>query len=106
MSAHAPPVESQRFHWYAYEVGLPLHEPVELAKTCEICAEPLICGGAALVGTVSTVTVPVAADVADADPLAFVAVTVRRSVAPPSAETSAYEDAVAPIIEAQLAPDA
>ena len=50
MFAQAPPLESQRLHWYAYDVGLPLHEPFEPVRTRETCAVPLISGSAVLEG--------------------------------------------------------
>ena len=46
----------------------------------------------------------VAALVAEAEPDEFEAVTVARSVLPTSAEPTAYWAAVAPAIDAQLAP--
>ena len=54
----------------------------------------------------SGATTAVAADVADAAPLEFDAVTVRRSVAPASGATSEYEAATAPLIDVQLAAEA
>jgi hypothetical protein len=33
MSVHAPPLESHRLHWYAYDVGLPLHDPFDPVST-------------------------------------------------------------------------
>jgi hypothetical protein len=46
----------------------------------------------------------VAADVADAEPTLFVAVTVVRKVNPTSAETGTYVAAIAPLSVVQLAP--
>ena len=64
---------------------------------------PEIVGGTVLTGGVGATT-PLAAEVADAEPPAFVAVTTERSVWPTSAATSVYVLDVAPAMSAQFAP--
>jgi hypothetical protein len=61
-------------------VGLPLHVPFAHVSVEPEVVAPLIVGSAVLVGAAS-VTV-VAADVALAEPPAFVAVTTQRSCVP------------------------
>jgi hypothetical protein len=51
-------------------------------------------------------TTAVCADVADADPPPFDAVTTARKVDPTSPATTAYDDAVAPPMSAHAPPDA
>jgi hypothetical protein len=58
-------------------------------------------GGA---GAVVAVTTAVAADVAAADPLRLLAVTMMRSVRPTSADESVNVELVAPAIAPQAAP--
>jgi hypothetical protein len=55
-------------------------------------------------GASAFATTPDGADVADAAPLAFLAVTRTRSVFPSSADVSTYVFAVAPLMSAQLPP--
>ncbi len=50
-------------------------------------------------------TTEVAADVATLEPLLLEAVTLTRSVWPRSADTTPYDELVAPPIEAQALPD-
>ena len=50
-------------------------------------------------------TTAVCADVADADPPPFDAVTTARNVDPTSPATTAYDDAVAPAISTHAPPD-
>jgi hypothetical protein len=87
-------------------VGLPLHEPEDAVIVCPACAVPLSCGNDVFVGAdrVAAATAPVAADVAVAEPPVFAAVTATRSVVPASTDTSRYEAAPAPAIDAQLFP--
>jgi hypothetical protein len=55
MSAQLAPAVSQRRHWYAYEVGLLDHVPVEAVNTCPCCAAPLTTGNAVFAGGDATV---------------------------------------------------
>jgi hypothetical protein len=57
-----------------------------------------------VVVVVLVATTPVCAEVADAEPAAFVAVTTIRSVLPASADTSVYVLLVAPLMLAHEAP--
>ena len=40
IGAHAPPVASQRRHWYANEVGAPVHEPAKVVSVWPACVMP------------------------------------------------------------------
>jgi hypothetical protein len=52
MSAYEPVDVDDRFHWYEYEVGEPVHVPVEVVvKVSPVRAVPLIVGTPELVGT-------------------------------------------------------
>jgi hypothetical protein len=90
IAAQFAPLESQRRHWYAIDVVVPLHVPVDVVSDCPACVVPLTCGNAVFVGaeTVAAATTPVAVDVAVAEPPVFAAVTATRSVVPASAATS------------------
>jgi hypothetical protein len=110
-SAHEPPPESQRRHWYAYDVGLFDHEPVDADSVWPCCAVPLMVGrnvftGATTedVGAEAAAITADAALVADAEPPAFDAVTTTRSVLPTSTDVNANEAVVAPAIEAHELP--
>src|SRR6185312_521972 len=48
--AQLPPFLSQRWYWYEYEVGLPVHWPWSAVRVDPSCAVPLIVGGVVLVG--------------------------------------------------------
>jgi hypothetical protein len=104
MAAHDAPELSQRRHWYAYELTPPLQLPVLALSVWPTTALPLIVGSAVFAGEVPVATTPVWADVADVEPATFVAVTTTRIVAPASADCSAYELAVAPLMLTQFAP--
>jgi hypothetical protein len=86
---HAPPLLSQRRHWYAYEVGEPLQLPTETVSVWPATALPLTTGNAEFTGADTTgagagaaraVTTAVAAEVATEDPFRFDAVTATRKV--------------------------
>src|SRR3972149_403059 len=80
----AAPAASQRCHWYAYSSGWgALQLPGSAVSVCPSTVAPLIVGGARLVGTVGA-TRSLGAEVAVADPPAFVAVTSTRRLAPPA----------------------
>src|SRR5438477_99997 len=46
----------QSCHWYANEVGLPLHVPLEAVSVCPTVSVPLIVGGAVLTGAAALAT--------------------------------------------------
>ena len=48
--AHDDPPPSQRCHWYAYAVGLPLQEPVVVDRVWPLCAVPEIVGAVEAAG--------------------------------------------------------
>jgi hypothetical protein len=96
-------------------VGVPLHEPADALNIWPCCAVPLMTGSDALDGEtadgagadgaeVGAVTTAVGGDVATADPLRLLAVTMTRTVAPASAVEPVYVCAEAPVIARQLAP--
>jgi hypothetical protein len=109
ISRHEPPPESQRRHWYAYDVGLFDHEPVDADSVWPSCGVPLMVGrdvfaGGAVTDAGAAATTADAALVADPEPPAFDAVTTTRSVLPTSADVNANEAVVAPAIEAHELP--
>ena len=89
MFVHAPPVLLQSSHRYAYEVGLPLHDPFEVESVCPWTVDPDTAGAAVFDGA-EVVTVAVAPELADADPPALVVVTTARIVSPTSLACSVY----------------
>ena len=71
--------------------------PGSADKVCPSCADPLIVGNAVFAGAaISAVTSPVSADVADAAPAVFVAVTTTTIVEPTSDPSNVYDELVAP----------
>ena len=83
ITAQFPPAVSQRVQSYVYEVGEPLHVPFVVVRVWPCCAVPLTVGSELFEGgavLLVAVTTPVAADVAAADPLRLLAVTMTRSV--------------------------
>ena len=89
MSAQAAPPPSQRRHWYAKDVGLPVQVPFAAVSVCPCCADPETVGNAVFPGGAGGApTTAVCAEVADEDPTAFVPVTVTRTVEPTSAAPS------------------
>src|SRR5277367_3868864 len=99
------PVASQRFHWYAKLVVVPLHVPVVDVRVEPTAAVPEIVGSTVLVGPVPAArTTAVCAEAADDEPSAFAATTVIRIVLPTSAVWSWYVCAIAPAIGLQLLP--
>ena len=81
------PSWSQRFHAYAKPVGELLHVPFEAVSVEPTATVPEIDGSAVFTGALAAgaETTVVGAEVAGADPSAFVAVTVTRRVVPTSA---------------------
>jgi hypothetical protein len=92
-----------------YEVGFPLHVPVEAVSAEPTVALPLIVGAVRLAGgplvAVDDGTAAVAAEVAAVVPFAFEADTVTRIVEPPSADETLYVEAVALAIAAHAPPE-
>jgi hypothetical protein len=80
----------QSCHRYVYDDGLPLHDPLLVVTVWPCTVEPLTVGTAELDGGDggAAVTTAVAAELADADPPAFVAVTTERTVSPTSPAVS------------------
>ena len=113
MSVQPAPDEPQSFHWYAYEVGAPVHEPFDAFRAFPTCGVPETDGKVVLPGGVTgggggaagAETTAVCAEVAVAvvTPLAE-PVTAKRRVEPTSPEVSAYVVPVAPDTGAQLEP--
>jgi len=87
-----------RYHWYARFDAVGTHEPGVAVRTDPTLAVPEIVGvGEVVKSTVDTVAVESLVFVVTSYAV-FVAVTVTDSVAPASAPTTAYVDAVAPFI--------
>jgi hypothetical protein len=104
MLAQPPPLELQRCQTRVYVIGVvPDQVPLPDVSTEPTEALPEMVGAVVFTGA-PPVTTAVAADSAVAEPSALVAVTATRIVDPTSAETSAYELFVAPVIAAQEAP--
>jgi hypothetical protein len=85
-------------------VGLPDHDPVVVVNVCPCTAWPLTTGSAVLVGAAGDVTTAVGAELAEAEPRAFVAVTTDRTVCPTSPDPRGWRRVVAPAITTQFAP--
>src|SRR6266487_5860025 len=99
------PVLSHRCHWYAYVIGaVPDQVPGAAVSICPSRAVPEIVGGATFSGGFPT-TMPVAADDACAEPPAFDAVTVTRSVDPTSGDETVYVEDVAPTMSVHVPPE-
>ena len=86
IAAQLLPFWSQRLHAYVYPVGLPLHDPFVVVRVEPTVVVPEIVGAAVFPGADALETTAVGAEVDDAEPSAFVAVTVTRSVCPTSAD--------------------
>jgi hypothetical protein len=85
MLVHEAPELLQSCHRYPYEVGLPVHDPLEVDSVCPWTADPLIAGAAVFDGAVGgSVTPAVAAELAGVDPPLLVAVMTERIVSPTS----------------------
>lgn len=80
------PVElDERHHWYVNDVGPPDHDPVEHVSVFPTFGVPDPTGGAVFaIVPVALDTAAVGSESTDADPDAFVAVTVAINVAPAS----------------------
>jgi hypothetical protein len=112
MSEQLPPPLSQRFHWYAYDVGLFDHEPVDDDSAWSCCAVPPITGTAVFTGAATTevgaagaaATKPEAELVTVPEPPAFEAVTTTRNVLPTSVDVNVSDDPVAPVTSAHEPP--
>ena len=94
MSEYEPPTVLARCHWYVYDVGELVHEPLVVVNVAPLRALPEITGSAVFVGATSTTAV-VAAEVADAEPKPFVPVTETLMKYPMSDSDTTYELLVA-----------
>jgi len=103
-STQLVPAAEQRCQWNAKPVGLPFQAPVEAVRVWPISAVPVIVGRVVFAGTSTAWTTAVGADAAVAEPTAFCAVTLTRSVEPASAPVTTYVGFVAPGIATQGAP--
>ena len=109
MSAHEPPVASQRRHWYVYVCGCPpVHVPWFAVRVWPCCGVPEIVGGLAFAGGPAVdegwTTPAVALEFALAVPSTFDAITRERIRCPTSAARSTSVDLVAPGTVEQLTP--
>jgi hypothetical protein len=105
MSVQAPPAESHRRHWYAYESGgVPDQPPALAVNVCPACAVPEILGKVVFAGGAAATTA-VGAEVADVEN-AFDAVTTTRRVEPTSAGDAVYVLPLAFAMSEQLPPSA
>jgi hypothetical protein len=86
MFTQLPPELLQSIHWYENDVGLPFQLPLLVLSVWPWTAWPLTTGAAVLVGAAGggAATIDVAAESADPDPPALVAVTSERIVLPTS----------------------
>src|SRR5690348_16048373 len=105
MFEQVAPDASQSCHWYAYDEGLLVHDPLEVESDWPSVACPVTGGAAEADGGGGGATEAVADDVAEPDPAELVAVTTTRIVWPMSATASVYVLWVAPLMFEQLAPE-
>ena len=111
IAAHVTPVASHRRHWYANDVGDPVHVPTEEVSCCPATVLPATLGAVVATGRVieplpAEPTATVGADAVAAPPDVLCAVTVTMSACPRSSAAGLYASAVAPAIGVQLAPAA
>jgi hypothetical protein len=106
MSTQLEPVESQRRHCAAYEIGAdPVQEPVVAVMDLPSSSVPDTVGGAVFVAEEGAdVTTDVGIETAVALPTEFDASTASLIVDPTSAADTAYVEPVAPPMSAQDAP--
>ena len=103
IAAHVTPVTSQRRHWYANDVGDPVHVPTEDESCWPAVVVPAMLGAVVATGRVAeplpdVPTAIVGADAVAAPPDVLCAVTVTISACPVSSVVSLYESFVAPVI--------
>jgi hypothetical protein len=98
------PFVSQRLQAKAKPDGLPFQVPWLAVSVVPDCGVPEMLGAAVFVGAVVLETTADGAEVAWAEPSAFVAVTVERIVWPTSPDAAVYVAAVAPAIVVRDAP--
>ena len=89
-STQAPPAASQRCHWYVNASGgLPAQVPGTSVSVWPRYAVPVTFGGAsASGGSIACSILPVASEVAEAEPARFVPVSRTRIVPSKSSATS------------------
>jgi hypothetical protein len=91
------PLASHRSHWKENRIGcVPVHDPVEAARTLPSRAVPEIVGGDVLRGPGRPTTRSLASETAEPVPAEFAAVTRTRTVRRTSSASSVYACAVAP----------
>ena len=95
MSLYVPPTVLARFHWYAYDAGEPVQEPLDVVNVAPVREVPEITGIAVLVGAMSTTAVVAREVAADEVPAPFVAVTETLKKYPTSSSDRTYELLVA-----------
>src|SRR4051794_23869194 len=101
MTVQAAPAPVHCSHWYAYDVGLPVHVPGFAVSVSPTTALPVIDGCTVLTGPPLAATVDVWFEFAVELPSAFAAVTTARSVRPASALRTTYVFCVAPAMFVQ-----
>src|SRR3982075_56784 len=87
MSLHSVLSRLQDCHWYVNVGGVPVQVPVPAVSSWPSLRIPVIVGTAVFTSGIAA-TRPVAADVAEAEPAEFVAVTTTLSVVPTSGGAS------------------
>jgi hypothetical protein len=100
-----PPPWSHRAHSYAYELGSPIHSPVETARLPPSTAAPETTGGETFAGDGGS-TASVGGELASFEPPAFMAVTTTRRRRPSSAGDGPYVEETAPNRSAHVSPSA
>src|SRR3954454_3980113 len=106
MSVQLAPAASQRCHWWVMSIGpVPVQVPSPAVSVAPSLPLPETVGAPVLAGASAT-TASVGADVAFAEPPAFVPVTATRIAWPTSAGLSTYVEAEAPAMSAQAVPSA
>ena len=87
MSTQVAPPSVDCCHWYANDVGEPVHVPTAASSVRPPWMKPAIVGGTVLAGFSEPATLAVAVELAFAVPPALVAVTRMRMTVPTSALT-------------------
>jgi hypothetical protein len=95
---------AHRCHWRVYDVGAGVQLPFETVSVSPTTGEPLTAGLTVFVGPFAEPITSVGADVADALPSAFVAVTTMRSAWPTSPDVGVYVLLVPAVMSPQPVP--
>ena len=104
MLTHPVTSAEQRCHCLVYELAAGLQLPFETRSVSPTTGEPLTTGFTVFDGPVAEPMTSVGADVADALPSAFVAVTTTRSVWPTSPDVGVYVLLVPAVMSPQPLP--